>query len=81
MITPVHSSFATMNDIEKTELKIRKGLFVTTILFVLIFAGLLIYHISVHEKWSLCVAIGVMMLMMVYYSIRLFRIIKRDSLK
>ena len=66
---------------KKNELKIRKGLFVTTILFALIFAGFLIYHISVHGKWSLCVAIGVLMLMMVYYAIRLFRIIKRDSSK
>ena len=69
-----------MNDIEKTELKIRKGLFVTTILFAVIFAGFLIYF-SVHEKWSLCVPIGVLMLMMVYNSVRLFRMIKRDSSK
>lgn len=69
-----------MNDIEKTELKIRKGLLFTTILFALVFAGFLVYFL-VHEKWSISVPIGVLMLMMVYNSVRLFRMIKRDSSK
>ena len=80
IITTQHSNLATMNDTEKTELKIRKGLLVTTIIFVLIFAGFLIFF-SVHENWSLCVPIGVLMLMSVYNSVRLFRMIKRDSKK
>lgn len=79
IITKLHSNLTVVNDIKKTELKIRKVLFVSSILFALFFAVMLIYFISVHEKWLLCVAMGVLMVSSAINAVQLFRAIKRNS--
>lgn len=70
-----------MDGIAKTEIKNRKALLVSAILFALFFAGMLIYYISVHERWQLCVPIAALMLISAAHAVRLFRFIKRDSAK
>ena len=70
-----------MDGITKTEIKNRKALLVSAILFALFFAGMLIYYISVHERWQLCVPIAALMLLSAAHAVRLFRFIKRDSAK
>ena len=42
---------------------------------------MLIYYISVHERWQLWVPIGALMLLSASYAVRLYRFIKRDSAK
>ena len=68
-----------MDEIAKTEKRIRKGVLVSAIVFALIFAGLLIYFLAVHERWQLCVPVAVMMLISVAHAVRLYRFIKRNS--
>lgn len=70
-----------MDEIAKAEIKNRKALLVSAILFALFFAGMLIYYISVHERWQLCVPIAALMLISAAHAVRLFRFIKRDSAK
>lgn len=62
-----------MNDLEKNEKNIRKGLLVSAILFALFFAGLLIYYISVHERWQLWAPIAALMVISTAHAVRLFR--------
>ena len=68
-----------MNDIAKTEKKIGKGLLVSAILLALIFAGILIYTIVVHERWQLWAPIAALMLISAAHAVRLYRFIKRES--
>ena len=70
-----------MDEIAKTEIRIRKALLVSAILFALFFAGMLIYYISVHERWQLCAPIAALMLFSAAHAVRLFRFIKKDSAK
>ena len=68
-----------MNDIAKTEKKIGKGLLVSAIILALIFAGILIYYIVVHERWQLWAPIAALMLISAAHAARLYRFIKRES--
>lgn len=68
-----------MKDIAKTEKRIRKGLLVTAILFVLIFAGLLIYYLAMHERWQIWAPMAALMVLSAAHAVRLHRFIKRDS--
>lgn len=70
-----------MKDIAKTEKRIRKGLLVTAILFVLIFAGLLIYYLAMHERWQIWAPMAALMVLSAAHAVRLYRFIKRDSAK
>ena len=70
-----------MDDIAKTEKRIRKGLLVTAILFVLIFAGLLIYYLAMHERWQIWAPMAALMVLSAAHAVRLHRFIKRDSAK
>lgn len=70
-----------MEDIAKTEKRIRKGLLVTAILFVLIFAGLLIYYLAMHERWQIWAPMAALMVLSAAHAVRLHRFIKRDSAK
>lgn len=70
-----------MKDIAKTEKRIRKGLLVTAILFVLIFAGLLIYYLAMHERWQIWAPMAALMVLSAAHAVRLHRFIKRDSAK
>ena len=70
-----------MDEIAKTEKKIRKWLLVSAILFALFFAGMLIYYIAVHDRWQLRVPIAALMLISASYAVRLYRFIKRESTK
>ena len=65
-----------MDDIQKTEKKIRKWLLVSAILFALFFAGMLIYYIAVHERWQLWAPIAALMLISAAHAARLYRFIK-----
>ena len=68
-----------MDEIAKTEYKIRKWLLAITILFALFFAGMLIYYIAVRERWQLWAPIAGLMVISAAYSVRLFRFIKGES--
>lgn len=70
-----------MNDIEKNEKNIRKGLFISAIVFALFFAGMLIYYISVHERWQLWAPIVALLVLSTAHAVRLFRVLKRDKSK
>lgn len=70
-----------MEDIAKTEKRIRKRLLVTAILFVLIFAGLLIYYLAMHERWQIWAPMAALMVLSAAHAVRLHRFIKRDSAK
>ena len=70
-----------MDDIAKTEIRIRKWLLAIAIVFALIFAGLLIYYLAVHERWQLWVPIAALMLISAAHAIRLYRFIKCESTK
>lgn len=70
-----------MDEIAKTEKRIRKGVLVSAIVFALIFAGLLIYFLAVHESWQIWAPIAALMLISVAHAVRLYRFIKRDSQK
>lgn len=70
-----------MKDIAKTEKRSRKGLLVTAILFVLIFAGLLIYYLAMHERWQIWAPMAALMVLSAAHAVRLHRFIKRDSAK
>ena len=70
-----------MDDIAKTEKRIRKWLLATAIVFALIFAGLLIYYLVVHERWQLWAPIAALMLISAAHAVRLYRFIKRESKK
>ena len=68
-----------MDEIAKTEYKIRKWLLATAILFALFFAGMLIYYIAVHERWQLWAPIAALMLFSAAHAVRLYRFIKHES--
>lgn len=68
-----------MDEIAKTENKIRKWLLVSAILFALFFTGMLIYYIAVHERWQLWAPIAALMLISTAHAVRLYRLIKRES--
>ena len=68
-----------MDEIAKTEHKIRKGLLAIVILFALFFAGMLIYYIAVHERWQLWAPIAALMLLSAAHAVRLYRFIKHES--
>lgn len=70
-----------MDEIAKTEYKIRKWLLATAILFALFFTGILIYYIAVHERWQLWAPIAALMLISAAHAVRLYRFIKRESSK
>ena len=70
-----------MDEIAKTEKRIRKGVLVSAIVFALIFAGLLIYFLAVHERWQLWAPIAALLLISGAHAVRLYRFIKRDSQK
>ena len=70
-----------MDDIAKTEKRIRKWLLATAIVFALIFAGLLIYYLAVHERWQLWAPIAALMVISAAHAVRLYRFIKRESTK
>ena len=70
-----------MDEIAKTERKIRKWLLATAILFALFFAGMLIYYIAVHERWQLWAPIAALMLISAAHAVRLYRFIKREPKK
>ena len=67
-----------MDEIAKTEKRIRKGGLVSAIVFALIFAALLIYFLAVHERWQIWVPIAALMLISGAHAVRLYRFIKRD---
>ena len=67
-----------MDEIAKTEYKIRKWLLAIVILFTIFFAGMLIYYIAVHERWQLWAPIAALMLISASYAVRLYRLIKRQ---
>ena len=68
-----------MNDLAKNEKRIGKGLLVSAIFLALIFAGVLIYYIVVHERWQLWAPIAALMLISAAHAARLYRFIKRES--
>lgn len=70
-----------MDEIAKTEYKIRNWLLAITILFALFFAGMLIYYIAVHERWQLWAPIAALMVISAAHAVRLYRFIKRESKK
>ena len=70
-----------MDEIAKTENKIRKWLLVSAILFALFFAGMLIYYIAVHERWQLWAPIAALMLISAAHAVRLYLFIKRECTK
>lgn len=70
-----------MDEIAKTEKRIRKGVLVSAIVFALIFAGLLIYFLAVHESWQIWAPIAALMLISAAHAVRLYRFIKRESTK
>ena len=70
-----------MDEIAKTEIRIRKWLLAIAIVFALIFAGLLIYCLVEHERWQLWVPIAALMLISAAQAVRLYRFIKRESTK
>ena len=70
-----------MDYIEKTNQGIRKALLVFFILLALVFAGVLIYYIAVHERWQLWAPIAGAMILSTAYVVRLIRFMKRESSK
>ena len=68
-----------MDEIAKTEYKIRNWLLAIAILFALFFAGILIYYIAVHERWQLWAPIAALMLISAAHAVRLYHFIKRES--
>lgn len=70
-----------MNDIERNDRNIRKGLLVISILLALAFAGLLIHEISNHERWQVWTPIAALLVISIAHIVRLYRFIKRDSAK
>ena len=80
-ITTLQPNSSAMDEIAKTEYKIRKWLLAIAILFALFFAGMLIYYIAVHERWQLWAPIAALMLISAAHAIRLYRFIKRESTK
>ena len=68
-----------MDDITKTEIRIRKWLLAIAIVFALIFAGLFIYYLVVHERWQLWVPMAALMLISAAQAVRLYRFIKHES--
>ena len=80
-ITTLQPNSSAMDEIAKTEYKIRKWLLAIAILFALFFAGMLIYYIAMHERWQLWAPIAALMLISAAHAIRLYRFIKRESTK
>lgn len=70
-----------MDYIEKTNQGIRKALLVFFIVLALVFAGAVVYYISVNERWQLWAPLAGAMLLSIAYVVRLIRFMKRESTK